>query len=451
MSDDRLADALPPQSPEAERAVLGAMLLDPQAVPIVQQLLKPEAFYATGHQKLFGLLSELYASHGTLDAVLVADELARRGLLELVGGREALADLVDAVASSANAEHYARIVREKAVLRGLIQAGRQIVQDARTGESCEDVLENAQRMVFDLAQQQQARKSEHISEALKEAFRRLENRVLGSSTGFIDLDELTSGLHDGELIIVAGRPSMGKTSFALSLAHNVAMLDSKPGVAIFSMEQTKDQVAEILACSHARIPRGKLRKRVLNESEWQTLVIGAGALSERNILIDDTPGMTLAELRTKARHLKNRYDIRLIVLDYLQLMESPQRRTEGRQQEISDISRGLKAMARELSLPVIALSQLNRLVENREGHKPRLSDLRESGSLEQDADVVMLLYRADYYDREQEQAEVRIDIAKQRNGPIGEVRLTFIREYQRFENFSRHDAMEAARPEALPS
>lgn len=457
MPEDRFADSLPPHSPEAEQAILGAMLLDPQAVPVAQQFLKAEAFYNTAHQRLFALLTELYAAHGTVDPVLVAEELSRRGLLEVVGGKEALADLMNAVASSANAEHYARVVREKAVLRGLIHASRQIAQDAHGGESCELVVEKAQRLIFDLASQNQARQSTHIGDALKDVFRRLENihdasaRIEGVSSGFADLDDLTGGLHEDELIIVAGRPSMGKTSFALSLAHNVAMQESRPGVAIFSMEQTAAQVAEILACAHARVRRDRLRKGMLGESEMQTLLLAAGALSDARIYIDDTPGMSLAELRTKARHLKSRFDIRLIVLDYIQLMESPLRRADGRQQEISDISRGLKAMARELRSPVVALSQLNRLVESREGHRPRLSDLRESGSLEQDADAVMLLYRSDYYDRGADQSEVCIDLAKQRNGPVGEIKLAFIRDYQRFENFSRHESVEEARSEALPS
>ncbi len=455
MPDDSLSDSLPPQSLEAEQAVLGAMLLDPEAVPTASRLLEASDFYRTSHQRLFALLGDLYNAHGSVDPVLVADELERRGLSEVVGGKEALADLMNAVASPAHAEHYARVVKEKALLRGLIQAGRRIVQEAQGADPGEAVLERAQRLVFELAQQQDSRQGEHIGQALKEIFHRLENvhdpnaRVSGLRTGFSDLDDLTSGLHPNELIIVAGRPSMGKTSFALSVVHNVAMQKARPSVIVFSMEQTASQVAEILTCSHGRVMRDRLRKGMLNESELVVLGNAAGELNDAKIYIDDSPGLTLHELRTKARYLKTRFGAGLIVLDYIQLMESPLRRTEGRQQEISDISRGLKALARELRVPVIALSQLNRLVESREGHRPRLSDLRESGSLEQDADVVMLLYRQDYYDRDQDQGVVQVDVAKQRNGPVGEIKLAFIRDYQRFDNYSRHEPAEAMRPEAL--
>ncbi len=457
MPDDPFSGTLPPHSLEAEQALLGAMLLDAAAVPVAGQLVDASAFYRTSHQRLFALLSELYSQHGSVDPVLVRDELARRGLTEVVGGEAVLADLMDAVGSSAQAEHYARIVKEKAVLRGLIQAGRRIVQEAHGAEPAEAVLEQAQQLVFDLAKTQESRRAETIGDALKTVFRRLDNphdSATALSTGFRDLDDSTAGgLHRSELVIVAARPSMGKTSLALALAHNVALPKDHPAdlptpkVGIFSMEQTKEQVAEILACSHAGVNRDKVRKRTFSDADFAGLQVAAGRLSDAQIFIDDTPGLTLHTLRTKAREMKSRFrGLDLLVVDYLQLMESPQRRTEGRQQEISDISRGLKSLARELEVPLIALSQLNRQVESREGHKPRLSDLRESGSLEQDADVVLLLYRQDYYERDQEQAEICVDIAKQRNGPVGTVKLSFRRESQSFRDYSHQESPEAVAP-----
>ncbi len=453
MTDDPLTAALPPHSLEAEQALLGAMLLDAAAVPVAQSILDAGAFYRTSHQRLFALLVELYANHGSVDPVLIRDEMARRGLTEVVGGEAVLADLMNAVGSPSQAEHYARIVKEKAILRGLIQAGRRIAQDASQGaEPAETVLETAQQLVFELAKHQETRRAEHIGDALKDVFRRLDNprdNAAALSTGFADLDDFTAGgLHRSELIIVAARPSVGKTSFALGLAHNIALLEDRPKVGIFSMEQTKEQVAEILACSHARVNRDRVRKRMYSHEDMDRLVAASGKLNDAKIFIDDTPGLTLHALRTKAREMRSRIKgLDLIVVDYLQLMESPQRRTEGRQQEISDISRGLKALAREMEAPLVALSQLNRQVESREGGRPRLSDLRESGSLEQDADVVILLSRKDYQNHEvQDQGEIRLDIAKQRNGPVGDFKLSFVKEYQRFGNYSREESPEAVAP-----
>ena len=450
MTDDPLASILPPHSLEAEQALLGAMLLDPAAVPVAGEFLDASAFYRTSHQRLFTLLSELYAVHGSVDPVLVRDELSRRGLTEAVGGEAVLADLMGSIGSPSQAEHYARIVKEKSVLRGLIQAGRRIVQEAQGAEPAEAVLEKAQQLVFELACHQESRRVEHIGDALKEVFRRLESphdSASALSTGFTDLDDFTAGgLHRSEFIIVAARPSVGKTSFALGLAHNVALLEERPKVGIFSMEQTKEQVAEILACSHAGVNRDKVRKRMYSHEDWDRLVAASGKLNDAKIYIDDTPGLTLHALRTKAREMKARFKgLDLLVIDYLQLMESPQRKTEGRQQEISDISRGLKSLAREMEVPLVALSQLNRQVMSREGGRPRLSDLRESGALEQDADVVIFLSRKDYESQEtiHDQGEIRLDIAKQRNGPVGDFKLAFLKDCQRFGNYSRQESSEA--------
>ncbi len=429
-----------PQSIEAEMSVLGAMLLDNEVVSFVVPILNKNSFYKTAHQELYQTIVEVYDKGQVVDLVVLREELKKRSLLEKVGGIEYLMALEEAVPTIGNVEFYANIVREKAIKRSLIEVAATIQKQAfdvssETGQ----LLDNSERAIFDITQKKFNTLSTKINEILKETFTRIENlhdrqnRLTGLSTGFYDLDDLTCGLQASELIIVAARPSMGKTSLALNIIEHVGVIDKKSAV-LFSLEMSAQQVAQNMLCSHARIDAHKLRKGFLEDKQWSDLSYGMGSLSESPIFIDDTPGLTVLEVRAKARRLKAQYNIQLVVVDYLQLMEAP--RAENRQQEISVISRGLKSLARELSIPVIVVSQLNRSVESREGHRPRMSDLRESGSIEQDADVVILLHREEYYDPDKKDGTAELIIAKQRNGPIGVVKLAFLSQYMRFENLA---------------
>ena len=428
-----------PQSLEAEMSVLGAMLLDNEVISLVVPILNKNSFYKTAHQELYQTIVEVYDKGQMVDLVVLREELKKRSLLEKVGGIEYVMELEEAVPTIGNVEFYANIIREKSIKRNLIEVAAGIQKQAFE-ESCDtgQLLDSSERAIFDITQKKFHAASSKINEILKETFSRIENlhdrqnRLTGLSTGYYDLDDLTCGLQASELIIVAARPSMGKTSLALNILEHAGVIDKKP-VVLFSLEMSAQQVAQNMLCSHARIDAHKLRKGFLEDSQWSNLSYGLGSLSEAPIFIDDTPGLSVLEVRAKARRLKAQYDIQLVVVDYLQLMESS--RAENRQQEISIISRGLKSLARELSIPVIAVSQLNRSVETREGHKPRMSDLRESGSIEQDADVIVLLHRDNYYDVEKDNTAELI-IAKQRNGPTGVVKLTFLSQFMRFESLA---------------
>ncbi|WP_347274548.1 replicative DNA helicase [Candidatus Kuenenia sp.] len=431
-----------PQSLDAEMSVIGAMLLDNEVINVVVPILNKQSFYKTAHQSIYQAIIDLYDKGQAIDLVLLREELKKRSLLENVGGAEYLVELEEAVPTIGNVEYYANIVRENALKRNLIEVAANIQKQAFEGAvDTGFLLDSSERAIFEITQKKFNASSIKLNEILKETFSRIENlhdresRLTGLSTGFFDFDDLTCGLQPSELIIIAARPSMGKTSFVMNIIEHIGVVEKKPA-AIFSMEMSAQQLAQNMLCSHSKIDAHKLRKGFLEDDDrlWSALSNGLGSLSEAPIFIEDTPGLTILEVRAKARRLKAQYDIQLIAVDYLQLMEAP--RGENRQQEISIISRGLKSLARELAIPVIAVSQLNRSVESREGHRPRMSDLRESGSIEQDADVIALLHREDYFNPEKKDGTAELIIAKQRNGPTGTIKLTFLSHCMRFENFS---------------
>ena len=428
-----------PQSIEAEMSVLGAMILDNEVINLVIPILNKLSFYKTAHRELYQAIVDVYDKGQPVDLVVLREELKKRSLLEKVGGVEYLMELEEAVPTIGNVEYYANIVREKAIKRNLIEVAATIQkQSFEESTDTEQLLDASERAIFDITQKKFNTASTRLNEILKETFSRIENlhdrqsRLTGLSSGYYDLDDKTCGLQPSELIIVAARPSMGKTSLVLNIVEHVGVVEKKP-VVIFSLEMSAQQVAQNMLCSHARIDAHKLRMGFLDDKQWSDLSYGLGSLSEAPIFIDDTPGLTVLEVRAKARRLKAQYDIQMVAVDYLQLMESS--RAENRQQEISVISRRLKSLARELKIPVIAVSQLNRSVESREGHRPRMSDLRESGSIEQDADVIVLLHRDNYYDPDKDNTAELI-IAKQRNGPTGVVKLAFLSHFMRFESLA---------------
>jgi replicative DNA helicase len=437
-------ERVPPQNIEAEIAVLGSILLDKSLIDVAGEKLKPEHFYRKEHQLIFKSILELYNEDKPVDLISLTDCLKKKGELKKIGGSSFLSSLVSAIPTPANIEHYASIVREKATLRELIDVSNDITNRCYVGkEDGSKILDKAEQQIFNIAQQKIASDFVSIKELISDSIELAEKLskkkeyITGLPTGFKDLDTRTSGLHPSELVIVAGRPSMGKTSLALNIARNVAVIEKK-SVAIFSLEMSKEQVVQRLLCVEARVDSHKLRTGFLAEEDWPKLTMGAGALFEAPLFIDDSSTLNALELRAKARRLKSKEDIALIVLDYIQLM-SAEISAQNRQQEIAEISRALKGLARELKIPIIAVSQLSRRVETRgESHRPILSDLRESGALEQDADVVMLLLREEYYnpDNEEVKGKAELNIAKQRNGPVGSIDLVFLKEYTRFEDLS---------------
>jgi replicative DNA helicase len=436
-----------PESLSAEAAVLGSMLIDPECIGEVVEILERDAFYRIEHRHIFEALISLYEKNKGIgiDGVLLRDELAKRNLLEEVGGVEYIAKILDSVPSAANVAYYAGIVKDKMLLRELITTAGAILDDAynQTGEPHE-ALDEAEQRIFAITDKNITGSVAALKDLVVRSFELIENRqgshVTGLSTGYYELDDLTCGLQNGEMIIVAGRPSMGKTSLALNITEHLGLVDKVP-IAIFSLEMGRQQLAERFLCSISEIDSQKVRRGLLSDEHYKKLADACAELSETPIFIDDTSTLTPLELRAKARRLKSRHNIQCIMVDYLQLMHLGSGRTESRQQEITTISRYLKALARELDVPVMVLSQLNRSPEGREGHRPRMSDLRESGSIEQDADVVILLHREDYYHRGQEDYEqdntAELIIAKQRNGPTGTVKLVFRENITRFENAAR--------------
>jgi len=436
-----------PESLAAEAAVLGSMLIDPECIGDVVELLERDAFYRIEHRHIFEALITLYEKNKGIgiDAVLLRDELVKRDSLEEVGGVEYIAKILDSVPSSANVTYYAKIVKDKMLLRELISTTGAILENAysQTGEPHE-ALDDAEQRIFAITDRNISGSAMALKDLVIRSFELIENRqgshVTGLSTGYYELDDLTCGLQNGEMIIVAGRPSMGKTSLALNIAEHLGVIEKTP-LAIFSLEMGRQQLAERFLCSISEIDSQKVRRGLLSDEYYKKLADACAELSEAPIYIDDTSTLTPLELRAKARRLKSRHNIQCIMVDYLQLMNLGSGRIESRQQEITTISRYLKALARELNIPVMVLSQLNRSPEGREGHRPRMSDLRESGSIEQDADVVMLLHREDYYHRGQDDYEqdntAELIIAKQRNGPTGTVKLTFREKITRFENAAR--------------
>jgi replicative DNA helicase len=434
-------DRLPPHSVEAEMCLLGSMMLDKDCIGQVVQIIDRNAFFQADNQIIYDLLVKLYEQNRAIDAVIIREELAKRQLLDEIGGSEYLMRLLNTVPSSAHSTHYAGIVREKFLLRQLISASNTILRDAYAPqETAEIVVDKAEKLIFEIAQKKVGGGMVALENILHEVFEMIENRgQRGLETGFYDLDDMLNGLQNGEMIIVAARPSMGKTAFAMNLIEGIAAERNIP-CAVFSLEMSKQQLAQRMLCSRGKIDSHKLRRGMLQAHEYAHLANVVGQLAKAPIWVDDSPGLTPLELRAKSRRLKLQHDVKCIMVDYMQLMDNPG--VESRQQQISEISRAIKAVAREINVPVIALSQLNRGTEGRDGHRPRMSDLRESGSIEQDADVVMLLHREDYYRMSEPDFQpdniAEVIIAKQRNGPTGTTKLFFDNKSTRFENLAAH-------------
>lgn len=433
-------DRQEPQSLEAEISVLGAMILDRDAIPKVLEILDESSFYLDSHRRIYKAIVSLYDKNVAVDLVTLAEKLQKSKELNKVGGREYLASLLDKVASSANVVHYAEIVRDRATLRKMISAATNIIEAGYDiSADADNTLDKAEQLIFSIKETRVKAGFVPIRAILKHSFDVIDQlyekkmQVTGVPSGFTELDKMTAGFQPSEFIIVAGRPSMGKTSFCLNIAVHVAVKHEVP-VGIFSLETSKEMLVQRMLCSEARVSFSKVRTGYIKEEDYGTLARAAGILSEAPIYIDDTPAIPILELRAKARRLKSKENLGLLIVDYLQLMTGP--KSENRQQEISAISRALKGLARELSIPLIAVSQLSRAVEVRGRGKPRLSDLRESGAIEQDADVVIFIYRPEEYDKTGKEDVAEIDIAKQRNGPTGSRPLAFLKEYTRFENLA---------------
>lgn len=441
---DLLAQRLPPQSLEAEVSVLGGVLLENEALSRVLEVVNEGDFYREAHRQIFSALLHLYERNEPADLITLSEVLKKRDALEEVGGIEYLNFLVNSVPTAANIAYYAKIIKEKSILRKLINRATEII-NLGFGDAgdVDESLDRAERLIFEISEDRVRPSFFHIKDIIKASFKTIENLyekkqlITGVPTGFTKLDALTSGLQPSDLIIVAGRPSMGKTALALNITQHAAIEGGIPS-AIFSLEMAKEQLALRLLCSEAKVDAHRLRGGFLSETDWPKLTRAAGSLSEAPIFIDDTPGLTVLEMRAKSRRLKAEHNLGLVVVDYLQLMRG-RANSETREQEISDISRSLKALAKELRLPVIALSQLNRKVEDRGDRRPQLADLRESGAIEQDADVIIFLYRDEVYNRSEDnphKGKAEIIVGKQRNGPTDKFELAFLDKYTCFENLS---------------
>ncbi len=433
-------ERLPPQNQDAEMALLGAMMMSRDAVAEVIPIIgrgDSGWFYLPAHQKLFEALLDIYDDPSkAIDLVLVSDELRRRDLLDFIGGQEYMIQLAESFADWSNAEYYAKIVRDKGLLRDLIRCAGEIADQAYTGlDEAREILDVAEQKIFSVTESRISGHTVEIREAIARLAQQLElgerDVCTGLPTGFTALNEYTGGFQPGDFVVVAGRPSMGKTALGLAMARHAALHDRKP-VVFFSMEMSIDQIAQRLLCAHTGVDSQKLRRRMLNEEEIKQLLYACEEFRETPLFVDDTPGMSVMEVRSKARRLKQRHDIQAVFVDYLQLMHSP--RAESRQVEIATISLGLKSLARELNIPVIAMAQLNRMPEGRSDKRPLISDLRESGAIEQDADVVLLIHREEYYKPEDESVknQAELKIAKQRNGPTGSLILHFDKRITRF-------------------
>jgi len=434
---------LPPQNLDAEVSVLGGMLLDNDVIGNVIEILRIEDFYREAHSKIYSGILDLYQKNEPCDLLTLTHWLKTQGNLEMVGGASYLSSLVDHVPTAAHVVHHAKIVREKSVLRQIIDGATQIVSSGYQEEgNVDEFLDKAEHIIFEVAQRRIQQNFVHLKDIIKSSFKTIERLyekkelITGVPSGFVDLDRMTAGFQPSDLIIIAGRPSMGKTSLALNIVEYAAIEAGVP-CCVFSLEMSKDQLAQRLLCSQAQVDSSKLRGGFLAESDWPKLTRAAGVLSDAPVYIDDTPAISVLEMRAKARRLKKEKNVGLIVVDYLQLVRAPGR-MESREREISEISRSLKALAKEINTPVVALSQLNRGVENRQDKRPQLSDLRESGSIEQDADVVAFIYRDEVYNAESVDAgKAEIIIGKQRNGPIGKTMLAFRANLTRFENLAK--------------
>lgn len=432
----------PPQSIEAEEALLGALLVNPIAISRIVETISTESFYKPAHGILYSAIIDLYNKSEPVDIVTVSEYLRDSDKLEKAGGRAYINDMAMNVVTTANIEHYAKIISEKATLRELINAGNEIISISYEEGNSDITLDTAEKMIFSIAQKKTTTDLIHVKDLVVTGYEQIEarynnrNELSGVPTGFYDLDNQTSGLNKSDLIILAARPAMGKTSFALNIALNVALKKKVP-VAIFSLEMSKEQLVQRLLCAHAEIDASRLRSGHMQSEDWSALTRAMGELADAPIFIDDAPAVTVMDIRAKCRRLCMEHgDLGLIAIDYLQLMEGSSKGRMDRVQEISGISRGLKQLARELRAPVIALSQLSRAVEGRQSKKPMLSDLRESGSIEQDADIVMFIYRDDYYNPEnlESKGKAEIIVAKQRNGPTGSVNLLFQSNITKFKN-----------------
>ncbi|MBE6074664.1 MAG: replicative DNA helicase [Selenomonas ruminantium] len=434
-----MPERVPPQNIEAEQAVLGAMLIKKEAIIAVQEILLPDDFYREAHRIVYEAMLELSGNDEAVDLVTLTEQLRKSEKLEKIGGLPFITQLANAVPTAANVTYHAKIVKEKAELRNLINAATEIAGAAyEDTDNVENIMDEAEKKILAVANRQNGGAFESMKSIVMRTFERInvlyesKGGLTGISSGFKDLDTLTAGLQKSDLILVAARPSMGKTAFTLNIASYVGLHGHS--VAFFSLEMSKEQLMQRMLCSEGGIDASRLRTGQLDEGEWNHLVETADKLSRAPIYIDDTAGITVMDLRSKARRLKAEHGLDLIIIDYLQLMQGrPSKNSDNRQQEISEISRSLKALARELDVPVIALSQLSRSVESRQVKKPMLSDLRESGSLEQDADIVMFLYREDYYDKDTENKNItEIIVAKHRNGPVDSISLFFQKEFTKF-------------------
>jgi len=441
---DKIARRLrtPPQSLDAERSVLGCVLIDNEALGAALDVLTPEDFYREAHRKVFESMMSLEDRGEPVDELTVSDELRKSGSLEQAGGVTGISELAQSTPTSAHVRAYAKIVHDRAVQRRMIAAATSIVEDGMKGEGdVREYVDRAERMIFEVSDDKKRKGYQAIKEVLVTAFKRLEaaaNRgeaITGVATGFEKLDHMTAGLQPSDLVIVAGRPSMGKTAFTLNVAAH-ASLRSKTSTVVFSLEMSAEQLANRLLGAEARVNLQNLRTGRIAQQDWLALSMAAGKISEAPLFIDDSGVLTVFDVRTKCRRLKREHNLGLVIIDYLQLMAGGGN-SDNRAQEISEISRGLKAIARELELPVVALSQLNRSLENRQDKRPMMSDLRESGAIEQDADVIAFLYRDEYYNKESpDKGKAEIIIAKQRNGPVGTVNLAFLGHLTRFENLA---------------
>lgn len=432
---------IPPNDTEAEQAVLSSMLFDREAIAIAYELLRGEDFYRPDHGALYSAMLELFVKNLPVDAVTLNDKLTELGILEQVGGRAYVAQLAAGFYTSAHIRQYSKIVADKSLLRRLIKAAAEIAASGyEARDEVESVLEQAEKGIFEIAMNRNSRDFSPISEVIALALERLEavaaagGRVTGVETGFVDFDSKTAGLQKSDLILIGARPSMGKTAFLLNIAQHAAVRNNVP-TAVFSLEMAKEQLVNRMLCVEAHLDSHKFRTGDLDDDDWAKIADSVSPLSNAPLFIDDTPGITVAELRAKCRRLKLEKGLGLVVIDYLQLMSTSNARSESRQMEISEISRSLKALAKELDAPVLTAAQLSRAVEARKDHRPMLSDLRESGAIEQDADVVAFLYRDEYYNPDTlKKNHAEVIIAKQRNGPTGTVELTYLSQYTKFVN-----------------
>lgn len=439
-----ISERLPPQNLEAELAVLGAILIEPDSMTAASEIIMPEDFYRGAHQKIFQSMIQLTEKGIPIDVVTLTSELTALGVLDEVGGILYLNELANSVPTASNIVYYCKLIEEKATLRRLIRTATTIATEGyEREENIEGLLHEAERQILEVSQSKKSGAFQNIKDVLVNTYDKIESLthrkgdITGIPTGFLELDKMTAGFQRSDLIIVAARPSVGKTAFALNIAQNVATKTNE-NVAIFSLEMGAEQLVMRMLCAEGNINAQALRTGSLTGDDWEKLTLAMGSLSNAGIFIDDTPGIKVSDIRAKCRRLKQEHGLGMILIDYLQLIAGNGKAGENRQQEVSEISRSLKGLARELDVPLIALSQLSRSVESRQDKRPMMSDIRESGSIEQDADIVAFLFREDYYEKETENKNIiEIIIAKQRNGPVGDVQLAFVKEYNKFVNMER--------------